>query len=111
LGKAQDQVLLALIATLDEDAKKRGRKSVIKRVVSRLVAAGADEATVAWVAALRTPVPDLAADSVADSVADSAAVRATTKTQAKPRTKTGARAGKAATQKTTEGPADHVQAD
>jgi hypothetical protein len=58
LGKSQDQVLLALIATLDDDARKRGRKSVIKRVVSRLVAAGADDATIATITALRTQTSD-----------------------------------------------------
>jgi hypothetical protein len=53
LGKPTDPVLLALIATLDERARKSGGKSIIKRVVARLTAADVDKAVVAEVAALK----------------------------------------------------------
>lgn len=55
MGKSHDPVLLALIATLEEQARKRGKASVIKRMVAKLTAAGADDATIARISDLRTP--------------------------------------------------------
>lgn len=73
MKKSHDPVLLALIATLDEQARKHGGKSLIKRVVSRLVAAGADDAAIAEIRALKPKAKAAAAPKTANSSEDAAA--------------------------------------
>ena len=53
MTKSMDAVVLALIATLDERAKKNGDKSIVKSVVGRLADAGASKELIAEITALR----------------------------------------------------------
>jgi hypothetical protein len=53
MTKSLDAAVLALIAVLDERAKKNGEKSVVKAVVGRLADAGASKELIAEIAALR----------------------------------------------------------
>ena len=73
MKNSHDPVLLALIATLDEQARKHVGKSLIKRVVSRLVAAGADDAAIAELRALKPKSKAAASPKTAKPPEDAAA--------------------------------------
>jgi hypothetical protein len=53
MGKSVDVTMLALLATLERRAKKSGEKSLVKSVVARLVAAGADRELIAKISTVR----------------------------------------------------------
>ena len=53
MTKSMDAAVLALIAVLDERAKKSGEKSVVKSVVARLAEAGVSKELIAEISALR----------------------------------------------------------
>jgi hypothetical protein len=53
MSKSPDAALLALIATLEERAKKNGEKSIVKGVVGRLEQAGASQDLIGEISALR----------------------------------------------------------
>jgi hypothetical protein len=53
MAKSMDAAVLALIAVLDERAKKNGEKSIVKGIVARLADAGASKELIAEIAALR----------------------------------------------------------
>ena len=57
MSDSQNELVLALLATLEAQAKRKGRKSVVKGVVSRLVEAGAAEDLVNQVRALGGGAP------------------------------------------------------
>jgi hypothetical protein len=52
MSNSPNQLVLALLATLEEQAQKKGKKSVVKAVAAHLRKAGADEALVGEVEAL-----------------------------------------------------------
>ena len=52
MSNSSDQLALALLATLEAQARKKGKKSVAKRVASRLRKAGADGDLIKQVKAL-----------------------------------------------------------
>ena len=52
MSNSSDQLSFALLATLEADAKKKGKKSVAKRVASRLRKAGANSDLITQVEAL-----------------------------------------------------------
>jgi hypothetical protein len=53
MAKSVDSTLLALLATLEERARKNGEKSIVKSVIGRLADEGADDHLIAEIAALR----------------------------------------------------------
>ena len=53
MAKSVDATLLALLAVLDERARKNNEKSIIKSVVGHLADAGANDQLIAEIAALR----------------------------------------------------------
>ena len=57
MTNSSNELALALLATLEVRAKKKGQKSLVKHVVSRLRKAGADEGLVAQVEALNGGKP------------------------------------------------------
>jgi hypothetical protein len=78
-----DPTLSALLATLEDRAKKHGEKSILRGVIERLAASGADEALVAQVSALRPskaakpkPVAKAKAHRKANGKSDSGASKA-----------------------------------
>ena len=58
MAKAVDAALLALLAALEERAKKNGEKSIVKSVVGRLADAGVDDELIAEISALRPKKAD-----------------------------------------------------
>jgi hypothetical protein len=73
MPKSTDAVLLALIATLEQRAQTKGKKSIVKGVVARLADAEANPALIAEIAALRkknnghAPAPDQTEASKAEA--------------------------------------------
>jgi hypothetical protein len=68
MAKSVDSTLLALLATLEERARKNGEKSIIKSVIGRLSSDDANDHLIAEIAALR-PKKAGAAKSVAETKA------------------------------------------
>jgi hypothetical protein len=66
MTKSLDPTVLALLATLEERAKKGGEKSIIKGVLGRLASAGANDELIAEISALR-PKKAGGAKSVAET--------------------------------------------
>lgn len=64
MSNSPNELALALLAVLEAQAKKKGRKSLVKQVIGQLRKVGADEALVGQVSALgaeTSPEPTVAA--------------------------------------------------
>jgi len=57
MTKSPDPTVLALLATLEERARKNGEKSIVKSVVGRLADAGGNDELITAIAALRPKKP------------------------------------------------------
>ncbi len=57
MSNSQNELVLALLATLEEQAQKKGKKSVVKAVAGHLRKAGADDALISEVEALSGDKP------------------------------------------------------
>lgn len=68
MTKSVDAVLMALIVTLEERAKAKGEKSIVKGVAARLADAGASPALIAEIAALRKKKADGQAPAQTEAV-------------------------------------------
>jgi hypothetical protein len=89
MTESADAVLLALIATLEQRAKARGEKSVVKGVAARLADAGANPALIAEIEGLRKKKADAPAPAKAPTT-----VRTQAKARAVADTKPPAKAAK-----------------